>query len=142
MIMVEEIRAGTLARPRLLGRLVRLAMAGVVFYILVWPYVDLWEGYTRVREGWETPRGTWWFPVLLMIFLFPGALDVWLTRWVRWISKAAYPGLLITAAVLNFAIHSSLWGPVLGWFLIVSGVLVFGQLSVSFLISGVAATPG
>ena len=141
--MAREMQTpGTFARPRLLGRLVRFGMAVVVFLLLFWPYIELWEGYTRVREGWETPRGTWWFPVLLMIFLAPGALDLGLNFRLKWISQAAYPALLVTAAALNFAFYGSLWGPVLGWFLIISGLLVFGQLTISFLVAAVAATPG
>jgi len=133
---------GTFAKPRLLGRLARLVMAFLVFQLLLWPYIELWEGYTRVREGWETPRGTWWFPVLLMVFLTPGALDLGLNFRLKWIARAAYPVLLVTSAVLNFAFYGSLWGPVLGWFLIISGVLVFGQLTISFVVAAVAATPG
>ena len=141
--MVGEMQApGTFAGPRLLGRLVRLVMAVIVFQLLFWPYIELWESYTRVREGWETPRGTWWFPVLLMFFLVPHALNLGLDLRLNWISQAAYPGLLVAAAALNFAFYGSLWGPVLGWFLIISGLLVFGQLTISFLVAAVAATPG
>ncbi len=140
--MAKFKEAGTYAKPRLLGRLVRLALAAFVFYYLFWPYIDLWQGYTRVREGWAAPGGTWWFPILLIFFLLPHTLDVGLGLRLGWTSQAGYAGLLVAAAALNFAAYGSLWGPVLGWFLIVSGLLVFGHLTVSFLVGAVAATPG
>ena len=139
---MEFEKAGTHPKPRLLGRLARLVMAGVVFQLLFWPYIDLWQGYTRIREGWETPRGTWWFPIILMIYLMPHATDLGLGFRLGWFSRAGYVALLAMAAVFNFVFYGSLWGPVLGWFLIVTGLFVFGQLTISFLAAALFATPG
>ena len=140
--MSDLKKAGTFATPRLLGRLMRLVLAGVVYQLLVWPYIDLWQGYTRVREGWEPPGGTWWFPILLMIYLMPHMVDAGLGFRLGWRSRAAYTALLVAAAAANWAVHGSLWGPVLGWFLIVTGLIVFGHLTISFLVQGLFATPG
>ena len=140
--MSKFVEAGTHAKPRLLGRLLRIGLAALVFYLLVWPYIDLWKGYTRVREGWAAPGGTWWFPLLLMIYLMPHMIDGGMNFRLGNVSRYVFTGLVVLAGAVNFAAYGGVWGPVLGWFLIVTGVLLFTHLSVAFLVQGVAATPG
>ena len=79
---------------------------------------------------------------MLMIYLMPHLVDAGLGFRLGWRSRAGYAGLLVAAAAANWAVHGSLWGPVLGWFLIVTGLIVFGHLTVSFVVGAVAATPG
>lgn len=133
---------GTIAKPRLLGRLVRIALGVTTFYFLAWPYIDLWRGYTRVREGSTPPGGTWWLPILLIFFLLPHLIDVGLNFRLGNKSRVAFGVLLGLAAALNYTLYGGVWGPVLGWFLILTGVLVFTHLSIAFLVQGVVATPG
>ena len=133
---------GTHAKPQLLGRMLRLGMGALVFYLMAWPYIDLWRGYTRVREGWAAPGGTWWFPILVMLYLMPHMINGGMNFRLGNLPGYVFGGLLVLAAAVNFAVYGGVWGPVLGWFLIVTGVLVFTHLSVAFLVQGVAATPG
>lgn len=141
--MVGEMQPpGTFVRPRLMGRLVRLALAAIVFQLLFWPYIELWESYTRVRPGWETPRGTWWFPILLMLFLMPHMIDAGLGFRLGNLSRVAFAGLLVAAGALNFVLYGSFWGPAFGGFLGVASVLFFGHLAISFFVQALAATPG
>ncbi len=134
--------AGTYARPRVLGRLLRLGLGFVVFYFMAWPYIELWRGYTRVREGFTPPGGTWWLPILFMFYLLPHMIDGGMNFRLGNKSRIAYGVLLVLAAALNFTLYGGVWGPVLGWFLIVTGFALFTHLAVSFLVQGVAATPG
>lgn len=134
--------AGTHARPRLLGRLLRLGLGLGVFYAAVWPFLISWDVLIRVREGWQTPAGTWWLAVLLIVYLLPHLVDGGFGLRFGNLSRYAFGGLLVGAGALNFALYGSFWGPAFGGFLGVVSILVFGHLSVSFLVQGMAATPG
>ena len=140
--MSKFVEAGTHARPRWMGRLLRLGLGVVIFYLMAWPYIDLWRGYTKIREGWTPPGGTWWLPILFMFYLLPHVLDGGMNFRLGNKSRIAYGVLLGLAVALNFVFYGGAWGPVLGWYLIVTGFALFTHLSVSFVVQGVAATPG
>ncbi len=134
--------AGTLARPRLLGRTVRLLAGVAIFYLVFPPFLRHYEAFTRARPGWEMPGGTWWIAPLLILYLLPHVFDVGLG--LRWgaRSQIGFGVLAAAAAAVDYLLYGSLWGPPLGWFLMVSSLLVLGHLAISFLVQAVAATPG
>ena len=140
--MANFVEAGTHAKPRVLGRLLRLGLAVAVFFFAVWPFLATWKGLVRVRPGWEMPAGTWWLAVLLIFYLLPHLVDAGLGFRLGNVSRYAFGGLLVAAAALNFALYGSLWGPALGGFLSVMSILVFSHLAIAFLVQGLFATPG
>lgn len=133
---------GTHAKPGLLGRLLRLGLGAATFYWAVWPFLVSWDGITRVGKGWQTPTGPWWVAILFVLFLLPHVVDGGLGFRLGNLSRYIFGGLLVAAAALNFALFGSLWGPALGGFLAVTSILIFGHLAISFVVQGVAATPG
>lgn len=140
--MAEFEKPGTHATPRLLGRLLRLGLAVAVFFFAVWPFLAYWDGFTRVRPGWEMPGGNWWLAVLFIVFLLPHLVDGGLGFRFGNVSRYAFGGMLVAAAALNFALYGSFWGPAFGGFLGVISILAFGHLAISFLVQGLFATPG
>ena len=134
--------AGTFARPRLLGRAIRLVAGVGIFYLVFPPFLRHYDVFTRVRAGWETPGGTWWIALLLTLYLLPHFFDVGLGLHWGSRSQSGFGVLAGVAAAVDYLLNGSLWGPRLGWFLMGTFLLVLGHLSVSFLVAGIFATPG
>lgn len=133
---------GTYPRLGPLGRAVRILLGALVLYFLVWSLLRHWRGWVELREGWETPRGTWYIGVLLMLYFLPGTLDRLFTVKWGWRSLAGWGALAVALAAFGLAFYGALWAPPLSWFLLLSIVFVFGALGLAFLVQAAAATPG
>ena len=138
----EFAEPGTLPRLGLIGRVVRLLIGVAIIWMVVPPFVRHWEGFTHLREGWERPGGTWYIGVLLALYLLPVAVDRLFTVNWDWRSQAAWGALAVLVVGFDLAYYRALWAPPLGWFLMVSIVLVLGVIGLAFLVQAAAATPG
>ena len=135
-------RPGTFQRTRPIGRTVRI-LWGVVILYLVFPSVFQYhESLTRLREGWDTPILNWFLAIFFAVLLLPHMIDRGFT--VKWgyRSQVVFGLLALGAVVFDLIYYGSLWGPPLGWLVLLTIVYVFAHLSLSFIISGFAATPG
>lgn len=138
----EFAQPGTLPKLGPFGRIVRLLMGVLILWLVVPPFVRHWEGFIRLREGWEAPRGTWYIGTILAVYLLPVVVDRLFTVNWGWRSQAAWGTVAAVAVGFDLAHYGALWAPPLGWFLMVSIVLILGVIGLSFLVQAAAATPG
>ena len=137
-------QSGTYPTPRLIGRLVRIAAGIVILWITFAPTLPHFEAFTRLREGWDVPpSGIRWIPgVLFSIYLLPHMIDRGFTLNSRGWSRLVFGGLALGVVVFDLAYYGSLWGPPLGWLILVTIWGVFGHLGLSFVVAGLVAAPG
>ena len=117
--------------------------AGVtILYMVFPPFLKHWQGFTRVREGWETPGGIWYIGLFFAVYFLPHMIDRGFTLQRGQRSQIVF-GLLGSAVVVfDLTYYGSLWAPPLGWLVLSTTVLVLGHLGISFIVAGLFATPG
>jgi len=94
------------------------------------------------RSGWNIPRGSWWVGAILCILALPMLVNIGFgRRWGRW-PQVVYVLLLCAAALVDWLAYASLWAPPLGSVVLLLFLYVFAHAGLSFLVAGVAATPG
>lgn len=133
---------GTFPPTGPLGRTIRFLLGVLILYLVFPPMVKHYEAITRLREGWETPIGNLFLAILFAVYLLPHTLDRGFT--LKWGHRSQLVLLLLAlaAAAFDFAYYGSLWGPPLGWLVLLTIVYVFGHLGLSFIVAAIAATPG
>ena len=131
------VQPGTLARPKLIGRIVRFAL-GILCCYGALSYGEIPRAFVRS----ELPS--------LQIFLGP-ALAFWLLPpvvnlgWgVNWKNRPRLFFLLLCAVAIavDFALYGGFWGPPLGGILYAATVYTLTHLGISFLLAAVLSTPG
>ena len=131
------VQPGTLARPKLIGRVVRLFLGLLCCYGAL-SYGKILGVFLRS----ELPP--------LQLFLGP-ALGYWLLPpvvnlgWgVNWKNRPRVVFLLLGAAAIaaDLALYGNLWGPPLGGLFYTATVYTLGHLGISFLLSALLSTPG
>ena len=98
---------------------------------------------TSVLVGFSFPKHPgWWIGIAIGFYVFSYVVNIGYTRtWGLW------PQLIISLAIIIFAAFNlirwrSIWGPLLGWFILFWLAYVYGHLGISFILAGVLATPG
>ena len=134
----DFVEAGTLLKPGLIGRLVRLVLGIVCLYFVLGLVVD---GLGLV--GWKVPTDQrMWFGVLFGLWVFSYVVNIGFTRsWGRNPTAAVVVvawGIWIVGMVQN----GSPWSPALGWFVRIWLLYTYAHLGVSFILSALIATPG
>ena len=131
------VQPGTLARPKLIGRIVRFAL-GILCCYGALSYGEIPRAFVRSD-----------FPPL-QLFLGP-ALALWLLPpvvnlgWgVNWKNRPRLFVLLLcgVAIAADIAVYGSFWGPPLGGVLYAATVYTLGHLGISFLLAALLSTPG
>ena len=138
----EFTQPGTLPKLGPVGRVVRLLLGVLILWLVVPPFAEHWEGFTRFREGWEAPRGTWYIGLLLAVYLLPVTVDRLFTVKWEWRSQVAWGALAVLVVGFDLAYYGALWAPPLGWLVLATTVLVLGSIGLSFVVQAAAATPG
>jgi len=127
--------------PRVIGRTLRIVIGVLLLYF----FVELIRQAPQIlaaRSGWSVPRGSWWVGVILFILALPWVVNTSFgRRWGAW-PQVVYIFLLCGAALWDRLAYGSLWAPPLGSVVLLLFLYVFGHAGLSFLIAGVAATPG
>jgi len=130
-----------LPAPRVMGRSLRIVVGAVLLYF----FVELLRQTPQIlaaRSGWSIPRGTWWVGAIVCIVALPAIVNTGFgLRWGAW-PQVIYVLLLCGAAIWDLLEYGSLWAPPLGSVILLLFLYVYGHAGVSFLIAGVAATPG
>jgi hypothetical protein len=131
--------AGTLSKPRPIGRLVRLAFGiGCAYFVFATLYFsgDLFASTSVPKHLglWSGFAGGF--------FLMPHVVNIGFgTSWRRRPQIAV--GVLVAAALaVDLAMYGRVWAPPLAVVMIAWSVYVFTHLGISFLLSAVIATPG
>ena len=148
--MSTELRLdepGTLHRPGIIGRIVRLLLAALCLYAL-WDVLG--EGgdfldstsISRARDSGVTINVGALVPIAIAFWLFPYVVNIGFSKGWRRRPQVAVIVLLLVAIAVSGATSGDLLGPPVAWVLFVWLVYVFGHLGVSFALSAVLATPG
>ncbi len=135
-------KPGTFPKLGPIGRIVRVLIGVAIVWMVFPPFLRHWEGFTRLREGWERPGGTWYIGVLVVLYVLPTLVDRLFTLNWGWRSQAAWGALAALLVGFDLAYYEALWAPPLAWFLMVTIVFVLGTIGLSFVVQAVAATPG
>lgn len=136
----EETRfeaSGTLDRPGLVGRAVRLLL-GAWLILVCWTYVRYPEVF--IQDG--IPPLTTLLGIPIALWLIPPVVNIgWGTNWKAW-PRYVSAGLLVVWILGNMLLGDSLWTPALGRFVWLLCLYTFGHLGLSFLLASAIATPG
>jgi hypothetical protein len=130
-----------LPAPHVIGRTVRIVVGAVLLYFFV-EFIRQAPHILAARSGWSVPRGSWWVGAILFILALPWVVNTGFgRRWGAW-PQLIYVLLLCGAALWDLLAYGSLWAPPLGSVVLLLFLYMFGHAGLSFLIAGVAATPG
>lgn len=130
---------GSLPRPRIVGRLVRLLLG-------LWL---LWALYTVLAVGWEvlvdtTPpsRPDWWLFIAIAFWITPAIVNIGFAK--NWKRRPQWVILLLVglAIAVDLAVYSSWWAPPLGAFVWLWLIYFSAHLGFSFVLSAIISTPG
>ena len=127
--------------PRVIGRTLRIVVGAAFLYFFV-QLIRQAPQILAARSGWNIPRGNWWLGAILCILALPMVFNTGFgRRWGRW-PQVVYLLLLCGAALWDWLAYRSLWAPPLGSVVLLLFLYVFAHVGLSFLVAGVAATPG
>ncbi len=132
------VDADTLKQPGPIGRLVRFSLGLVcgwffVFLIMVGP--------TQIVSQFPDMVGIW-FWVIIGLYLFSYVINIGFRK--QWGKKPQLViiALAFVASFIGFMAYNNFWGPPLAWFLIIWLSYSYIHLGISFILSGILATPG
>lgn len=129
---------GTLPRPGPIGRLARLVLGA----LSIWFIIELLGIRTDLLDNDGDVRAFVWNGFLPSIFLISYVINIGFSRaWKKWPAIVSALVLVAIAGISYFA-GGQLESAALAWALWVWELYIFGHLGVSFLISGLLATPG
>ncbi len=130
---------GSLSKPGLIGRAVRLIFGAML----------LWGLYSLLRYGWivmidTTPprRPEWWFLIVLAFWLTPYVVNIGFTKNWRRAPQVVIVTLAAFAIAIDLAVYGAWWAPPLGILVLAWLVYFTAHLGVSFVLSALIATPG
>jgi hypothetical protein len=127
--------------PRVIGRTLRIVVGAAFLYFFV-GLIRQAPLIVAARSGWSVPRGGWWVVAILCILTLPMVVNTGFgRRWGRW-PQVIYVLLLFGAALWDWLAYGSLWAPPLGFVVLLLFLYVFAHVGLSFLVAGIAATPG
>ncbi|MEE8257551.1 MAG: hypothetical protein V3R60_06635 [Acidobacteriota bacterium] len=131
------VTPGTLVRPGPIGRAVRLILG---IFNCYWAY---WFGQSPnyfVRS--DTPDLSLFVGPAVAFWLLPPVVN--LGFGVSWRRRSQGAVLLLAgaAALADFLLYGSFWGPPLGWVVFALTVYTFGHLGISFVLAALLGTPG
>lgn len=137
--------SGSLPVPGPIGRSVRILAGGALLYVsakIIQQISGNPHAFLGARRGWSFPGGDWWLAALVCVYALRSLVNRGFGgksgEWVR----GAYLGLVVAAILWDFNVHGGFWGPPLAWLVLLVILYVFAHSGVSFLVAGIAATPG
>ena len=131
------VEPGTLAKPKLIGRTVRLLLGILCCYGSL-TYAEIPRAFVRS----DFPALQLLAGAVLAYWLLPPVVNI---GWgVSWKNRPRLFFLMLCAVALavDFAVYGSFWGPPLGGILYAVTVYTLGHLGISFLLSALLSMPG
>ena len=133
---------GTFPKVGPLGRLLRIVLGVLILYAVFPSFLQHVEAMTQLREGWETPGTGWIVAFVVSVYLLPHTVDRGFTLQLGYRSQLILAVIALGVVGFDLLYYGSLWGPPLGWFILLTIFFVLGHLGLSFIVAGAAATPG
>lgn len=100
------------------------------------------SGYFEAEPGWRFPGGDWWFVALACVVALPTLLNSGFgVRWGQW-PRIVILLLAGAAAAWDWTVYGGFWAAPLAWLVLLLFFYILGHAGISFLVAGVAATPG
>lgn len=135
---LELVASGSLERPGIIGRLVRLALGALCLN-------GLYEVISYRAEVIETPIGSFFHFILLIglcLCILNYVVNIGFSK--NWGRKPVYASLAVFGilAVAGFIVDGSFDSPILGVPLFLWLAYFYAHLGISFVIAAVIATPG
>ncbi len=135
-------KPGTFPKAGPIGRTVRMVNGIVILYFFTL-VLQNYAGFIGLREGWDVPKGVWWWIGAGYCFLLlPVMINRGFTR--QWGKRPQLVFLVVAlaAAGFDFLHYGSLWGPPLSLLVVLLMAYVFGHLGLSYIVAAIAASPG
>ena len=134
-----------LPQPRRIGRTIRILLGAILLYFffnLVAQISTHGRDFLATRPGWSIPAGGWWVGAILCFFALPLIINSGFSRhWGAW-PQLAFLMLAGGAALWDWLAHGSFWAwPLASLVLLLVGY-VLAHAGISYLVAGLAATPG
>lgn len=136
--------SGTLRPPGPIGRLMRLVLGLWILHLFYQLIVfELLAPRASELISWQAPsRWVWWVTILIFFWVFPYVVNIGLSQNWRRKPQGFLLAMAILVGCLGFALHDSLWSPVLGWLVLIWLLYVTAHLGFALVLAAILATPG
>ncbi|HYS53460.1 MAG TPA: hypothetical protein VER58_06830 [Thermoanaerobaculia bacterium] len=142
---IEQEALGSNPKPRVIGRSVRIVLGAVLLYFFVKIIFQISAspgGFLAGRAGWSVPGGDWWVAALICLWVLPTVVNGGFGgKWGEW-ARGVYIILAGAAIFWDRIAHGGLWAAPLAWLVLLLILYVLAHSGISFLVAGIAATPG
>ncbi len=129
--------SNTIARPRVVGRILRLGLGTFILFTFV-QFIINFDFVIRT----EIPHPAYWIIPAVAFWVLPDVVNIFLGRsWGRR-PQLAVAALGVVIALVGFIVEGAIWSLPLAWFVYLLGQLVFFPLGVSFVLAAVLVAPG
>lgn len=129
---------GSLLRPGIVGRTVRLLLG----LVLIWSLYVLLAFGRDILVDRTPPNINWWFYMALAFWLTPAVVSIGFTKNWKRKPQIAILTLAAVAVVIDLAFHGTWWAPPLGLFVWLWLIYFSAHLGLSFALAALLATPG
>jgi len=130
-------KQGTLDKPGIIGRLVRLVLGVWMLYFVyqLILYGDTIIDYYPLR--WE-----WWAALLIAFYVLPPVINIGFTK--KWGRKPQLVVIIlfILGVIASYLLEGRFWAAPLGYMVLIFLYYFYIHLGLSFFISAIIATPG
>ena len=137
MQMTTEFKEpGTLAKPGVIGRLVRFLMGIIILYF----FFTVLIGYESILRLQLSILG--WIGVAYCFYALPAAVNIGFNLDWKWWPQVIYLFLVMVAGLVGYFIFGSFFSPHLGLAILVLLYFILGYMGISFFLAAVLAVPG
>ena len=129
---------GTLPPPGPVGRLVRLGSG----LLCAWGVWNVWMHGDRLLDARILQNIGWEIMIVGGIMLVPYVVNIGLGLSWRFWPRVVSVAIILGGVTVGWALDGTWWNPAVGWSVRVWLLYIYGHLGISFLLSGLIATPG
>lgn len=129
----------SLAKPMIIGRVVRFALGLWLLYLL---YQLIVYGPSLLVDQTPPNHWTWWLTAAFGIMVTPYVVNIGFSQsWKHW-PRLAVLAIALLLVVTDLGVYGTWWAQPLGVFALVWFIYWSAHLGISFLLSASLATPG
>jgi hypothetical protein len=136
---------GRLPKPRVIGRSIRIVSGAALLYFFTNGLLQVLavpHGFAATRVGWRVPGGDWWVAALACVLALPKLVNTGFgVRWGQW-PRIIFLLSAGVAVAWDWTVYGGFWAAPLAWLVLLLVFYILGHAGISFLVAGVAGTPG